>query len=115
MSKNDKNWKERLGTVYSTNPDFNYEYENDIEEETLENNKQLLYIYKDNKQRKGKVVTIVDNFIGTTDDLNDLAKFLKTKCGVGGAVKDGQIIIQGDLKDKIKTILEQAAYKTKLK
>lgn len=115
MSKNDKSWKERLGTVYSTNPDFNYEYEGDDDEETLEKNKQLLYIFRDNKQRKGKVVTIVENFIGTTDDLNDLGKLLKTKCGVGGAIKDRQIIIQGDLKEKIKTILEQEGYKTKLK
>lgn len=115
MSKQQSNWKDRLGTVYSTNPDFNYQTEDDDEVETLPNDKQILHIQKDNKLRKGKIVTIVSNFIGTNDDLDTLAKFIKTKCGVGGSAKDGEIIIQGDLKTKIKEILEKEKYKTKLR
>ncbi len=115
MSKQQQNWKDRLGTVYSTNPDFNYQTDDDDEVETLPNEKQILYIQKDNKLRKGKIVTIVSNFIGKAEDLEILAKLLKTKCGVGGSSKDGEIIIQGDLRTKIKEILEKESYKTKLR
>ena len=115
MSKQNNNWKERLGTVYSTNPDFNYQTDNDNEIETLPHEKQLLYIQTDSKLRKGKIVTIVSGFVGTSEDLDTLAKLLKTKCGVGGSSKDGEIIIQGDLKIKIKEILEKEKYKTKLR
>jgi len=113
MSTND--WKKRLGTVYSTNPDFNYETENDNEQDTLENAKQLLIVFTDNKQRKGKIVTLVTGFVGKLEDLEMLAKMLKTKCGVGGSVKDGEIIIQGDFKQKIKELLEKEGYKVKLR
>jgi len=115
MSKQQQNWKDRLGTVYSTNPDFNYQTEDDDEVETLPNDKQILHIQKDNKLRKGKIVTIVSNFIRKTEDLETLAKLLKTKCGVGGSSKDGEIIIQGDLRTKIKEILEKESFKTKLR
>ena len=110
-----KNWKERLGTVYSTNPDFKYHLEGDEEVETLPKEKQLIYISLDAKQRKGKTVTLVQNFIGKTEDLEILAKLLKTKCGVGGSAKDGEIVIQGDFKQKIKELLEKEGYKVKLK
>lgn len=115
MSKQQINWKDRLGTVYSTNPDYNYQTEETDEVDTLPNEKQLLHIQTDSKLRKGKIVTIVTNFIGKTEDLDTLAKLLKTKCGVGGSSKDCEIIIQGDLKMKIKEILEKEKYKTKLR
>ncbi|QQR97233.1 MAG: translation initiation factor [Sphingobacteriales bacterium] len=113
MSKQ-QNWKERLGTVYSTDQNFNYNYNEETEQQTLENNKQILYIKTDNKQRKGKTVTLISNFIGTDEDLQTLTKMLKTKCGVGGTAKDNEIMIQGDFKQKIKEILEKENYKTKL-
>ncbi len=113
MSTND--WKKRLGTVYSTNPDFKYETENDNEQDTPENAKQLLIVFTDNKQRKGKIVTLVTGFVGKQEDLETLAKMLKTKCGVGGSVKDSEIIIQGDFKQKIKELLEKEGYKVKLR
>lgn len=113
MSKQ-SNWKDRLGTVFSTDPNYQYKLEEEEEQETIANNKQLLYIKTDSKQRKGKTVTIISNFIGTSEDLDTLAKFLKTKCGVGGSVKDGEIIIQGDFKQKIKEILEKEAYKVRI-
>lgn len=113
MSKQ-TNWKDRLGTVFSTDPNYQYKLEEEEEQETIANNKQLLYIKTDSKQRKGKTVTIISNFIGTSEDLDTLAKFLKTKCGVGGSSKDGEIIIQVDFKQKIKEILEKEAYKVRI-
>lgn len=109
-------WKKKLGTatVYSTNPDFKFESEeNDVE--TLPNNKQQLIVSIDKKQRKGKTVTLIEGFIGKTEDLEALAKLLKTKCGVGGSAKDGEIVIQGDFKIKVKEILEKEGYKVKLR
>jgi len=111
----DNDWKDRLGTVYSTNPDFKYENDSEEEVETPEPKKQKLTVYLDKKARKGKTVTIVDDFIGKEDDLKELGKFLKTKCGVGGAVKNNQIIIQGNLKDKIYNLLITKEYKVKQK
>jgi translation initiation factor 1 len=109
-----KEWKDRLGMVYSTNPDFEYQHSNDAQEqETLEANKQNLRVSRDKKQRKGKVVTLITGFIGKEDDLEKLGKFLKSKCGVGGSVKDGEIIIQGDLLDKIVELLLKEGYKAK--
>ncbi|HQO89022.1 MAG: translation initiation factor [Chitinophagales bacterium] len=110
-----KNWKDRLGTVYSTNPDFQYQSEQEEEQETLEKSKQLLVVCTDSKQRKGKTVTLVQQFIGKNEDLETLAKFLKTKCGVGGAAKDGEIVLQGDFKQKVKEILEKEGYKVKVR
>lgn len=109
-------WKKKLGavTVYSTDPNFKLNDDAD-EVETLPNNQQLLIVSIDKKQRKGKTVTLVEGFVGKKEDLEILAKFLKTKCGVGGSVKDNEIILQGDFKQKVKEILEKEGYKVKLK
>lgn len=107
------NKKERINVVYSTNPNFQYEYEEEEQAETLAPEKQNLRVTLDSKQRNGKTVTLVQGFVGTDDDLKDLAKLLKNKCGVGGSVKDGQIIIQGELKEKILTILRDNHYRAK--
>src|SRR5687767_2866575 len=96
-----KNRKERLGTVYSTDPDFNYKLNSNEEQETPAPSKQQLTVLTDSKQRKGKTVTLVQNFTGRTEDLDALAKLLKTKCGVGGSAKEGEIVIQGDFKVKV--------------
>jgi translation initiation factor 1 len=108
-----KDWKERLGVVYSTNPDFDYKKEQEEESETPEPKQQNLRIGLDKKQRKGKAVTLITGFVGTEDDLKELAKKLKTKCGVGGAAKDNEIIIQGNFRDKILALLLEDGYKAK--
>lgn len=110
-----KKSKKRENVVYSTNPNFSYDDEEGTEEETLESGKQLLYVSIDRKQRKGKDVTLVEGFVGTEDDLKDLGKMLKSSCGVGGSVKDGEILIQGNHRDKIMELLEKDGYKTKRK
>ncbi len=107
--------KERLNVVYSTNPNFGYEYEEEEQQETLENGKQLLYVSLDKKQRGGKEVTLVEGFIGSDEDLKDLGKLLKNKCGVGGTAKDGEIIVQGSFRDKVMEILLKEGYKVKRK
>jgi translation initiation factor 1 len=105
--------KSRGNVVYSTNQNFDYEEEFD-EVETIEKNQQELKVFVDRKQRKGKSVTIVSNFVGSTDDLNDLSKLLKSKCGVGGTCKDGEILIQGELKEKVHDLLVNLGFtKTK--
>lgn len=109
-NKKDKN---RINVVYSTNPDFEYEHEKQEESETLPNNQQNLKVMLDRKQRAGKVVTLVTGFVGKSDDLEKLGKSLKSKCGTGGSVKDGQIIIQGDFCDKIMKMLSTDGYKVK--
>jgi len=111
MANND--WKSRLGMVYSTNPNFKYEEEEILEEETLQPRDQKLIVALEKKGRGGKQVTVVDGFVGKNDDLESLGKTLKTKCGVGGAVKDGQILIQGDQREKITNILTTLGYKAK--
>ncbi|MFI3305374.1 MAG: translation initiation factor [Rikenellaceae bacterium] len=111
MSNND--WKSRLGMVYSTNPDFEYSTTDDLQEESLSPTSQDLRIWLDRKQRGGKVATLVRGFVGTEGDLKELAKMLKSKCGVGGAAKDGEIIIQGDHRDKVVDLLTKAGYKAK--
>lgn len=108
-------WKERLGTVYSTNPDFNYDNSDGEEQETLPPSNQKLYVSLDRKNRKGKAVSLVEGFIGTEDDLKSLGKLLKSKCGVGGSVKDGEILIQGDFRDKIVQLLQSEGYQVKRK
>ncbi len=107
--------KKRVDVVYSTNQNFDYDYDNDTEEETIDKNEQLLYVSIDRKQRKGKSVTLVEGFIGNSEDLKDLGKILKSKCGVGGSAKDGEIMIQGDLKDKVFDLLIKEGYKAKKK
>lgn len=108
MKNND--WKDRLNVVYSTNPNFQYESIEEDEEETLPKNQQKLRISMEKKGRGGKTVTLIKGFIGTEDDLKELGKLLKTKCGVGGSSKDGEIIIQGDFKQRIIDLLKAEGY-----
>ena len=105
MKNND--WKERLNVVYSTNPNFNYEMEDDEEQVTLEPALQNLRVQLDRKNRGGKVVTLITGFVGTDNDLKELCKLLKSKCGVGGSAKDGEIIVQGDFKQKVLDLLKK--------
>ncbi len=100
---------------YSTNPDFKPEFNEEPEEEALPNNQQKLYVSIDKKQRAGKEVTLIEGFIGSEEDLKDLGKMLKSKCGVGGTVKDGEIIIQGNFRDKIMDLLVKEGYQVKRK
>jgi translation initiation factor 1 len=106
-----KDWKERLGVVYSTNPDYKYESETDDIPTTLAAEKQPLRVYIDRRQRKGKAVTLVSGFVGSDDALKALGKMLKTKCGVGGTAKDGEILIQGDFRDAVYELLLNSGYK----
>lgn len=106
-------WKERLGVVFSTNPEFKYENDSQEEQETLPPGKQNLKVQLDKKKRAGKSVTLVTGFIGNEADLNALGKLLKTKCGVGGTVKEGEILIQGDFVVRVMDILKNEGYKVK--
>lgn len=101
--------------VYSTNPDFNKWDDNKEEVLTPEPGSQKLYVSLDKKQRRGKKVTLVTGFVGNEDDLKNLGKMLKSKCGVGGSVKDQEIIIQGDFKEKVKDLLLGIGYNCKIK
>ena len=105
-----KKEKSRVNVVYSTNPDFQFQHESEDEPDTLANNQQRLYVSIDRKQRAGKEVTLIEGFTGTEDDLKDLGKLLKSKCGVGGTVKDNEILIQGNFKDKIYDLLVKEGY-----
>ena len=112
MANND--WKSRLGVVFSTNPDFNYSTDEQEEEvELLPPGKQRLIVTIDRKKRAGKQVTLIDGFIGPQDALEDLCKKLKTKCGTGGSAKDGAILIQVDMRDKVVDFLINAGYNAK--
>ena len=108
MKSND--WKERLNVVYSTNPDFNYETNEEPEEEPLPKDKQNLRVFIEKKNRGRKTATVVKGFTGSENDLKELAKMLKTRCGVGGNAKDGEIIIQGELKEKVIELLKKDGY-----
>lgn len=110
MSKKNSN---RIGVVYSTNPDFEYEDIGELEEETLPNNQQKLYVQLDKKQRAGKQVTLITGFVGRSEDLEKLGKELKNKCGVGGSVKNNEILLQGDFRQKVIDYLVQKDYKVK--
>lgn len=109
----DNDWKKRLGVVYSTDPDFNYSEETASEAETLASSRQKLIVTIDRRFRGGKQVTLVSGFIGSQDDLAVLGKTLKVKCGVGGTAKDGEITLQGDLRDKVTALLLAMGYHAK--
>lgn len=108
MQSND--WKKRLGVVYSTNPDFQYHEENTPKQETVPHGRQKLRVGIDRRGRAGKQVTLVTGFIGTEEELKELGKALKIKCGVGGSVKDGEIAVQGDFRDKVVSLLWDMGY-----
>ena len=109
MNKQKKN---RKGILYSTDPNFEYEYEENTFE-TLSNKDQNLEVWIDKKHRAGKTCVLIKGFIGSDNDLKILAKSLKSKCGVGGSIKNGEILIQGDVRDKIIEILNSMDYNTK--
>lgn len=109
----DNDWKKRLGVVFSTNPDFAYQEEQETEPETLEPSRQNLIVTIDRKGRGGKQVTLVTGFIGTADDLAEVGRALKVRCGVGGTAKDGEITIQGDFRDRVVSLLKEMGYKAK--
>ena len=110
MAKSKKN---RVNVVYSTNPDFSYDDEDNEEEETLPPGQQDLRVWLEKKNRAGKEASIVRGFIGSTDDLKALGNEIKQACGTGGSVKDGEIIIQGDKRDTIIKLLTKEGYKAK--
>lgn len=106
-------WKDRLGVVFSTNPDFKYETAAPEEAETLAPERQKLIVGIDRRNRGGKQVTLVTGFVGKADDLKELGRTLKTRLGVGGSAKDGEITIQGDFRDKVVEILRSLGYNAK--
>jgi translation initiation factor 1 len=108
-------WKSRLGVVYSTNPEFRYDNGREPEPQTLPPQQQKLIVSLDRKQRKGKEVTLITGFVGSDDDLKELAKKLKTKFGVGGSAKDGEVMIQGDFVVKTMEWLSNEGFKVKRK
>ena len=103
-------WKNREGVVYSTSQDFEYNYHENEEQETLQPSDQQLRVQLDKKARGGKQVTLVTGFVGTEDHLKDLTKLLKSKCGVGGSSKNGEILVQGDFRQKVADILDKEGY-----
>lgn len=107
-----QNKKNRDGVVYSTDDSFEYNYASDDESATLPPAQQNLKVFLDRK-KAGKIVTIVNNYVGKNDDLEVLGKMLKSKCGVGGTVKEGEILIQGEVRDKVIDLLIKAGYKAK--
>ena len=107
----DNDWKSRLGVVYSTNPDYRYDTPEEPEAELLPPAQQQLRVWLDRKQRAGKQVTLVKGFVGSDEDLRALAAMLKSRCGVGGSAKEGEIIIQGDFRDRVTELLVKAGYK----
>lgn len=108
-----KKKNEASGIVYSTNPDFKFNNNNNIESVTPAPAQQDLRVMRDSKQRGGKTVTLIKGFVGKEEDIEKLTKLLKTKCGTGGTFKDGEIIIQGDQREKVFDLLLGAGYKVK--
>ncbi len=115
MGRKKNKWKGRDGVVYSTNDSFDYQYEGQEEEETLPPEEQRLMVSLDRKARGGKQVTLVEGFTGSEDDLKELARELKQACGVGGSAKNGEMLIQGDFRDRIVEILTSRGYKARKK
>ncbi|OEJ99797.1 translation initiation factor [Roseivirga misakiensis] len=113
MGRKNSRDRGRSGVVYSTNDDYSYDYDGDQEEETLAPNEQNLKVMLDKKSRGGKQVTLVEGFVGTEDDLKALGKQLKSKCGVGGSAKNGEILLQGDFRDKVMQMLQAEGYRIK--
>lgn len=111
MAEND--WKKRLGVVYSTNPDFEYEESVEEEEITPAPSQQRLTVSIDRRNRGGKQVTLVSGFRGKEEDLASLGRILKVKCGVGGSTKNGEITVQGDFRDKVTALLKEMGYNAK--
>ena len=109
----DNNWKDRLGVVFSTNPDFKYTFQEEEQAATLEPSRQKLIVGIDRRNRGGKQVTLVTGYVGTSEDLKELGRTLKTRLGVGGSAKDGEITIQGDFRDKVVEILRSLGYNAK--
>jgi len=109
----ENDWKKRLGVVYSTNSEYAFESGGDEEQETLQPAQQKLCVKLDRKNRKGKTVTLVEGFVGSEDDLRSLGKELKSKCGVGGSAKDGEILLQGDFRDRVISLLQDKGYQVK--
>jgi translation initiation factor 1 len=107
--------KKFTNVVYSTNPNFQFDIEEEEIVDTLPKNQQKLYVSIDKKQRAGKEVTLIEGFIGSEDDLKELGKILKSKCGVGGSVKDGEVIIQGNFRDKVMDLLVKDGFQVKRK
>lgn len=110
MAARDNDWKARLGMVYSTNPDFVFDTGETEETDTLPKAEQKLHVAIERKGRGGKTVTVVKGFEGREDDLKALGRLLKTKCGVGGAVKDGEILIQGEWRERVAALLRAEGY-----
>ena len=108
--KTDIERKKRIGVVYSTNPDYEYSDDSQEEADTLPKNQQKLRLNMERAGRGGKTVTLVKGFVGSEEDITALCKLLKQKCGVGGSVKDGEIIIQGDHRQRLIEILKKEGY-----
>ena len=109
----ENDWKARLGVVYSTNPDFKYQTQQEEEATTLPPARQRLIVGIDRRNRGGKQVTLITGFVGTAEDLKELGRQLKTRLGVGGSAKDGEITVQGDFRDKVVSILQGLGYNAK--
>ena len=109
----DNDWKKRLGVVFSTNPDFAYTEQQEEVQQTLEPARQRLVVSIDRRCRAGKHVSLVSGFVGSDEDLAELGRKLKIKCGVGGTAKNGEITIQGDFRDRITSLLNEMGYRAK--